>query len=45
MVLTSKGRVYFHRFHFDHFQINRLDQQNKKALECLKNPLETLNFH
>ena len=35
MVLISKGQVYFHRFHFDHFQIYRLDQQNKKALECL----------
>ena len=32
MVLTSKGRVYFHRFRFDHFQVNHLDQQNKKLL-------------
>ena len=32
MVLTSTGRVYFYRFNIDHFQINRLDQQNKKLL-------------
>ena len=45
MVLTSQGAIYFHRFHFDHFQINCLDQQNKKVHECLKYHLGTFNLH
>ena len=36
MVLTSKGWVYFHHLHFDHFQITGLDQLKKLLTQLVR---------